>query len=254
MPRRIQFSISLLLAIITIVAVSLAAIVQVPHVFVFALALGSVIFISLTAYRQAKNLWLRLPLLLVFIAAWFIFYVLSLGPFIVLCEFDRQLTGQHHIGRLAGAYRPVVIHFNNTKSFQWYVRRWIPPNAVGLHALYPPKILPEFIGTWQSDVASLVNNRADGTGRARFLPAGDQRLYFEWAADANEFKLYTWGSKQSAYAWFGREMMNRPWLDKLELIEVSEGQFKLRTQNGKVISFTKTQDAELEADLFKSVP
>jgi hypothetical protein len=188
-----------------------------------------------------------------FVAVWLVFYVLSLGPFILLSEVEREITGQFHVGRLANAYRPVVIHLNNTQSFRWYVSQWIPPNAVGLHALYPPQILPDLIGTWQSDVRSLVNLRADGTGRARF-PPGNQRQYYEWTADANEFALYTWGSKQSAYAWFGREMLNQAWLDKFDLIEVSETQFKLRNQNGKVISFTKTHDAVLEAELFESNP
>ena len=113
-----QFSIRLLPAIITILAVALAAIVQVPQVFVFALGLAGVIFTSLTTYRQARDSRLRLHVLAALIVARLVFYALSIGPFILLSEFDRKLTGQHQIGRLASAYRPVVAHFNPAESFR----------------------------------------------------------------------------------------------------------------------------------------
>jgi len=246
MTRRFQFSVSSLLLLVTLIAVSLAAIIQVPHVFVFALGLAAVVFASRTAYRQSRNALPRLHVLLALIAAWLVFYALSLGPFIFLSEIERKITGYYHLGRLASVYRPAIA-FNHWRPFRWYVTPWIPPDAVGLHRLYPAKISPELVGTWQveQDAGHRVILRADGTGLAPFSPP-QQQIYFEWTSDANEFALYQYSSKRSVSAWFGRVLMDSAPTDTEDLIERSPTHFKLRHKNGTTSLLTRTQDNTLE--------
>src|SRR5437868_3673787 len=196
-----QFSLRTLLLSIAAIAISLAAILQVPHWFVFALSTISVVLTSLAAYRARARPRLGVPLIASAIAAWIVFYVVSLGPFIGLSESDRKITGRHHLGRLAQAYLPAM-RLNHLKAFRWYTSQWIPADAVGLHELYPYKTSPQLIGTWQTDTASHVNLRADGTGRAIAL-TGEFKpkvLYFEWTSDGNSFALFQYASKRSARA------------------------------------------------------
>jgi hypothetical protein len=249
MPRRFQFSIRLLLAIITILAVSLAAILQVPHVFVFAIGMAGVIFTSLTTYRQVKNARPRLHLLLALIVTWFAFYVLSLGPFIFLSEIERKLTGQYHVGRLATVYRPAM-RLNHWGSFRWYVIQWIPPDAVGLHELNPTNLSPDLVGAWQmvGDTGRrLVNLRADGTGQEQYFNPPQTGIYFEWTSNANEFAIYQFGSKRSAFAWFGRVLMDYAPTDTFDVVECSATHFKLRDKSGITCTLTRAKDREPES-------
>lgn len=108
MTRWNQFSLRSLLLLTAILAISLAAIIQVPHVFVFALSGIAAGLASFTAYRARFSARLRLFAILAAAIAWTAFYLLSLGPFIALSELDRKLTGSHHLGQLAGAYLPAM--------------------------------------------------------------------------------------------------------------------------------------------------
>jgi hypothetical protein len=253
MGWRFQFSLRFALLLVTGLAISLAAIVQVPHIFVFAIGCLFAAAACLAAYRTTRTLRLRFGAVLTFIGAaftflatWTLFYILSLGPFIALSEIERKITGHHHIGRLAGAYRPVLAHLNNKKlqSFRWYVSRWIPPDAVGLHALNPARISPDLTGTWKTQSGCVLNLRANGTGLARLY--SNPRHYFEWTSEANVFAIHDWGSKRDAFAWFGCEMMNRTW-DEYDVFETSTTQFKLRDKTGKIYLVTRIQDTELES-------
>jgi hypothetical protein len=246
MIRWHQFSLRSLLSLVAALAISLATILQIPHWFVFGLSIIGAILASLAVYRARTNSRLRL-LTAAALPAWLAFYILSLGPFIALSEFDRRITGQHHLARLAQAYVPVM-RLNHLTTFRWYMSQWTPADAIGLHELCPSKFSPELVGTWQTGTAIHVNLRADGTGRA-IDRAGDKTkvLYFEWTSDANEFAIYQYASKRSAPAWFGHEAMSYAPTDSYDLVEVSEPQFKLRDKAGAIHSPTRTQDKELES-------
>jgi hypothetical protein len=249
MSSRCQFSLRALMSLVAAVSISLAAVLQVPHWFVFGLSSIWLLLASLAPFRVKSNPRLRFRLFAAAVPAWLCFYVLSFGPFIALSEFDRKISGQHHVARLAPAYLPAM-RLNRFEAFRWYASRWIPADAAGLHELHNGRLPRELVGTWQTDTAMLVNLRADGTGRAIAL-SGEFKpkvIYFEWTLNTNELAIYQFGSKQSPFAWFGRAAMNYAPTDKFDLIEPSQSKFKLREiKAGRIVSLTRTQDAQLES-------
>jgi hypothetical protein len=251
MTRRFQFSLRSFLSFVAALSISLAAILQVPHWFVFVLSGVSVILTSRAAYRARARPRLLLGLIAAAIPAWIAFYALSLGPFIALSESDHKITGRHHLGRLAQAYLPAM-RLNHLQAFRWYASQWIPADAAGLHTLHASQLSPGLVGTWHTGTANHVNLRSDGTGRAidRTGERPDYKakvLYFEWTSDGSELVIYQYASKRSPSAWFGRAALNRAPTDKFDVIEVSAAQCKLAYKTGAIILLTRTQDNELEA-------
>jgi hypothetical protein len=258
MSWRFQFSLRTILLVVTGLAISLAMLVQVPHVFIFIVCAICAVVASLAAYRFIKNFRPRIGFVFVAIttfaasiAVWTLFYVLSLGPFITFCEMERTITGQHHLGRLADVYRPALrlshLDFFRLGFFRWYVAQWIPPDAVGLPALYPTKISQELVGTWQTGGTQVVNLRSDGTGRAYGSLTTSDVLYCEWASDASELAIYQYASKRSASAWLGCVVMNAAPTDCFRVIELSADHFTLRDKTGRIISLTRSHDNKLES-------
>jgi len=260
MTYRFQFSLRTVLLLLTALAISLALIVQVPHIFILIVSGACALAASLVAYQVAKNFRLRMGavvassfMLVAFTASWILFYILSLGPFISLSELDKKITGRHHLGRLAGVYCPAM-QFNNLGLFRWhashllrwYFSQWIPEDAAGLPALYPTKISPNLVGTWQTGGTQVVNLRADGTGRAYGSLTTSDLIYCEWASDASEFAIYQYASKLSASAWMGCIVMNSAPTDRFEVVESSATHFKLRDKTGTIISLTRSPDNKLE--------
>lgn len=253
MTCRFQFSLRSTLLLLTGLSISLAMILQVPHVFIFTVCCGCTLAASLAAYRIAKSFRPRtsivlasISILAISIIAWAALYVLSLGPFIALCEIERKITGCHHLGRLAGVYRPAM-QLNNSDWFRWYVGQWIPLGAVGLTALYPTKISPNLVGTWQTGGTQVVNLRRDGTGRAYGSLTSSDLLYFEWASDADKFAIYQYASQRSTPAWLGCVVMNSTPSDSYQVVESSATHFKLRDKTGRIISLMKSHDNKLES-------
>ncbi len=248
-----QFSLRSLLLLVALFATSLAAIVQVPHIFAFAVSCVCAVVASLAANRNIKNFRPRLfavlasiSVLSTWIAAWTLLYILSLGPFIALSELDRKMTGQHHLGRLASVYRPAM-RLNDSDLFRWYIGQWIPPDAVGLHGSYPTNISQNLVGTWQTGGTQVVNLRRDGTGRAYGSLTTSDVIYFEWASDASKFAIYQYASKRSASAWLGCAVMNSIPTDSYKLVEFSATHFELHDKSGRIISLTRTHDNKLES-------
>jgi hypothetical protein len=253
MNCRFQFSLRSILLLLTALAASLAGIMQVPRVYIFLISCLCALLASLAAYRITRNfrprissVFASLSLLFTCFAAWALLYVLSLGPFIALSEFERQITGQHHLGRLAVAYRPAM-RLNRWKLFRWYITPWIPPDAVGLNVLYPNRISQNLVGTWRTGGTQVVNLRSDGTGRAYGSLTTSDLIYCEWASDASKFAIYQYASKRSASAWLGCVFMNSPPTDSFQVVESSATHFKLRDNTGRIISLTKSSDNKLES-------
>jgi len=259
MTWRFQFSLRTTLLLLTGLAISLAAVVQVPHVLIFAVSCASAFIASYAAYRIAKSFRPRISIvlasisvLIAFTASWSLLYILSLGPFIALSEFERRITGQFHLGRMAPAYLPIVMRFDNIVMpldnygwFRWYTNEWIPPDAEGLHALTPNKAMPALVGTWKGEWGQLINFRSNGTSRADLLDS--RTVYSEWECDRGQITDFPFESKRSVKAWFGRKMLNQGWVNQWNVDEVSEGHFQFHHDTGRIIKFIRVEDAKLES-------
>jgi len=243
MTWRFQLSLRAIFLLITGIAIALAAVIQVPHVFVFALSFLAVSSAAVLCLR-ATNSRVRIVSLLALLATGAVFYVLSFGPLIALSEMERRITGQIHLGRLAVAYGPAM-RLNQMQEFRWYQSQWIPQDAMGLHLVYPTHISPNLVGTWQTGGDQVVNLRHDGTGRAYGRPA--EPLYFEWSSDASEFAIYQYSSKRNPDAWLGQVFMNYSPSDRYQVVESSATHFKLREKSGRIITLTKSHDTLLES-------
>jgi hypothetical protein len=173
-----------------------------------------------------------------------ILYVLSIGPFIALSEFEDRIGGHNNLKRVSVVYRPVMVL--DSGRFQWYVDKWIPPNATGLRAARPPDDgLRPLVGTWKGEKGNVLTFRPDGSGRYR-SSSGTEIGYVEWTVNTNKFLLWQYGSQHSASAWFGRDMMEYPPTERFLVDEILEDQFQLRDPAGKPHRFRRTHDADLE--------
>jgi hypothetical protein len=243
--RRYQFSVRAFLGFMTACTIAVVAVVRIPHVVVFILSVASVILASRAAYRTVRRSRPRLRLLLASIVAWTALYTLSMGPFIALSEFEKKISGRYNVGRLRNVYRPAMLGYLSWRPFRWYVNKWIPSDATGLHVTNQVNRLQPLVGTWKGELGNLLNLRPNGTARSR-LSSGTEIEYFEWTHDSNEFVIYQYLSKRSATAWFGHGWLNYAPTDRTRVVDISATQFRLRDTGGKTYLFTRTQDTELE--------
>ena len=164
--------------------------------------------------------------------------MLSLGPFIALSELEKKISGQYNVGRLRNAYRPAMLGYVIVDPFRWYVNRWIPLDATGLHVTNQVNGLQPLVGTWKGELGNVLNLRPDGTARWR-SSSGAEVGYFEWTLDSNEFAFHQYAAKRSAHAWFGRVWLNYAPTDRLNVVDISATQFRLRDTDGTTYLFTK---------------
>ena len=164
--------------------------------------------------------------------------MLSLGPFIALSELEKKISGQYNVGRLRNAYRPAMLGYVIVDPFRWYVNRWIPLDATGLHVTNQVNGLQPLVGTWKGELGNVLNLRPDGPARWR-SSSGAEVGYFEWTLDSNEFAFHQYAAKRSAHAWFGRVWLNYAPTDRLNVVDISATQFRLRDTDGTTYLFTK---------------
>jgi len=179
-----------------------------------------------------------------------VLYNLSLGPFIALSELEKKISGRYNVRRLRDAYGPAMLEYLFWEPFSWYVNKWIPLDATGLHVTNQVHGLQPPVGTWKNEIGNLHNLRPDGTGRWRSSSgakiSGAEIGYYEWTLDSNELAFYQYAAKRSATAWFGRVWLNYAPTDRMSVVDISATQFRLRDTAGTTYLFTKTQDTELE--------
>ena len=247
--RPYQFSLRSFLAFVALCALTAA----VPHVVAFTLSFVLPILALRAAYRSMRRGRPRLGLILASIVGWAVFYILSIGPFIVFSELDKRMTGRYHLGRLVNAYRPVrSLLFRRGMEYPFYylfvpyVNAWIPPDADGLSAMNPVDGLQPFVGTWTGESGNVLNFRPDGTARWRSTP-GEKLGYLEWTLDPKQLAIYQYAKRRSYTAWFGRVLLNLAPTNRMSVVDISDKQFRVRDTSGKTLLFIRTADSELES-------
>ncbi len=244
--RWYQFSIRAILAFVAGAGIAIAAIRNLPHLVIFIVSLGCFILACRSTYQSARasRLWLGLVFAIASTVAFVVLYVLSIGPFIALSEFEDRLGGHNNLKRASVVYRPVMVLYSG--PFAWYVDKWIPPTATGLRATLPPDdSLRPLVGTWEGEKGTVFNFRRDGSARYR-LSSGSELKYLEWTVNNNRFVIWQYGSQHSASAWFGRDMIEYTPTERYLVDEILEDHFQLRDSAGKPHILRRTHDTDLE--------
>ena len=244
--RRYQFSLPSFLAFVTVYAAASAAIVQIPHVAVLVLGLTCAALVSRAAYRSIRRGRPRISLVLVSLAAWAICSILSVGPFIVLSEVERKISGRYHLASLGSGYYPVLLVYGFMRPFRWYVNKWIPADAVGLQATDPDSDFRPLVGTWRGEMGNVIDFRPDGTARCRHV-SDEDISYFEWTCKSGQLATYQYSSKCSLPAWFGRDVLNYGPTDLKDVVGLTDTAFRLRGKTGKTYSYTRVVGTGLES-------
>lgn len=142
--------------------------------------------------------------------------------------------------------------------------------SVGIYAVITARMQPrgqvseQLVGTWRSERVddphglgdSIWDLRSDGSARWRLGSgkslggAGNRTGYFEWwLEDPASLNTHQFSSKSAAMRAKLISIVLGPVAGRtdFELIDVSENEFTLRTEEGKAVIYRRTQDAIIEA-------
>jgi hypothetical protein len=124
--------------------------------------------------------------------------------------------------------------------------------AIRVYRLHRSSAAP-LVGTWKGEgIGNVLNIRPDGTARWRSSLPGQGIGYYEWTLDANKLVIYPYpySSRNSVEAWFSRAQritVGETPTECYDVLKTSPKRFQLRTDIGAVLTFTTTQESELEA-------